>query len=62
MVRLLAWPCREPTKGIAGHEGVPATVIAVGDAMHDRWKVSDRAGIKWVASMWSLRVLHEWDG
>jgi alcohol dehydrogenase, propanol-preferring len=41
---------QEATKGIAGHEGA-GTVVAVGDGMHDRWKVSDRAGVKWVASI-----------
>lgn len=41
---------QEATKGIAGHEGA-GVVVAVGDAMHDRWKVGDRAGIKWVASI-----------
>lgn len=38
------------TQGIAGHEGA-GVVVAVGDAMHDRWKIGDRAGIKWVASI-----------
>jgi alcohol dehydrogenase, propanol-preferring len=37
------------TKGIAGHEGA-GVVVAVGDDQHHRWKVGDRAGIKWVAS------------
>lgn len=44
---------QEATKGIAGHEGA-GTVVAVGNAMHDRWKVGDRAGIKWVASIRGL--------
>lgn len=35
------------TKGIAGHEGA-GVVVAVGDDMHHKWKVGDRAGIKWV--------------
>jgi alcohol dehydrogenase, propanol-preferring len=38
------------TKGIAGHEGV-GNVVAVGDNMHERWKVGERAGIKWI---WSI--------
>lgn len=37
------------TKGIAGHEGA-GVVVAVGDEMHHRWKVGDRAGIKWIWS------------
>jgi len=37
------------TKGIAGHEGA-GIVVAVGDDMHHKWKVGDRAGIKWVWS------------
>lgn len=37
------------TKGIAGHEGA-GIVVAVGDNMHHKWKVGDRAGIKWVWS------------
>jgi alcohol dehydrogenase, propanol-preferring len=38
---------KDETKGIAGHEGA-GVVVAVGDNMHNRWKVGDRAGIKWV--------------
>ncbi len=38
------------TNGIAGHEGA-GVVVAVGDDMHHKWKVGDRAGIKWV---WSV--------
>ena len=38
------------TRGIAGHEGA-GVVIAVGNNMHHKWKVGDRAGIKWVASV-----------
>ena len=30
------------TKGVAGHEGA-GTVVAVGDDMHHKWKVGDRA-------------------
>jgi propanol-preferring alcohol dehydrogenase len=37
-------------KGIAGHEGA-GVVVAVGDDMNHRWKIGDRAGIKWVASV-----------
>ncbi|RMD44464.1 hypothetical protein DV735_g639, partial [Chaetothyriales sp. CBS 134920] len=36
-------------KGIAGHEGA-GTVVAVGEGEEHRWKVGDRAGIKWIAS------------
>ncbi|EKV06736.1 hypothetical protein PDIG_76450 [Penicillium digitatum PHI26] len=35
--------------GIAGHEGA-GTVVAIGDGMHDLWKLGDRAGIKWIAT------------
>ncbi|KAK4863421.1 hypothetical protein LT330_002199 [Penicillium expansum] len=35
--------------GIAGHEGA-GIVVAIGDDMHDFWKLGDRAGIKWIAS------------
>ena len=38
------------TKGIAGHEGA-GVVVAVGDDMHHKWKIGDRAGIKWI---WSI--------
>jgi alcohol dehydrogenase, propanol-preferring len=41
------------TGGVAGHEGA-GTVVAVGDDMHDRWSVGDRAGIKWIASVCGL--------
>jgi alcohol dehydrogenase, propanol-preferring len=37
------------TKDIAGHEGA-GVVVAVGDNMRHKWKVGDRAGIKWVWS------------
>ncbi|KAI2957130.1 hypothetical protein CBS147322_2235 [Aspergillus niger] len=37
-------------KGIAGHEGV-GRVVAVGEGMEMRWKIGDRAGIKWIASV-----------
>ena len=37
------------TKGIAGHEGA-GVVVKVGSNMEQRWKVGDRAGIKWVWS------------
>lgn len=37
------------SQGIAGHEGV-GVVVAVGEGMQKRWKVGDRAGIKWIAS------------
>ncbi|TQB67919.1 hypothetical protein MPDQ_004382 [Monascus purpureus] len=38
------------THGIAGHEGV-GVVVAVGSGMERRWKIGDRAGIKWIASV-----------
>ncbi|KAJ9496921.1 hypothetical protein LTR96_000411 [Exophiala xenobiotica] len=38
------------TKGIAGHEGA-GVVVSVGDNMHHKWKVGDRAGVKWVRSI-----------
>ncbi|KAL1962713.1 hypothetical protein VTN77DRAFT_9257 [Rasamsonia byssochlamydoides] len=34
--------------GIAGHEGA-GRVVAVGPGMEHRWKIGDRAGIKWIA-------------
>ncbi|KAH6886244.1 hypothetical protein B0T10DRAFT_539300 [Thelonectria olida] len=37
------------TKGIAGHEGA-GIVVAVGEGMENRWKLGDRAGVKWIAS------------
>lgn len=37
-------------KGIAGHEGV-GVVAAIGEGMDRKWKVGDRAGIKWIASI-----------
>jgi len=40
---------QDATKGIAGHEGA-GVVVAVGDNMQHKWKVGDRAGIKWVWS------------
>lgn len=44
---------RDVTRGIAGHEGA-GIVVKVGDEMHDRWKVGDRAGVKWIASVCGL--------
>lgn len=44
---------RDITRGIAGHEGA-GVVVKVGDDMHDRWKVGDRAGVKWIASVCGL--------
>lgn len=43
----------EAAKGIAGHEGA-GVIVAVGDDMNRRWKMGDRAGIKWVASVWEF--------
>ncbi|KAE8150626.1 chaperonin 10-like protein [Aspergillus avenaceus] len=40
---------RPETQGIAGHEGA-GTVVAIGEGMHKRWKIGERAGIKWIAS------------
>ncbi|KAI1619344.1 alcohol dehydrogenase [Exophiala viscosa] len=40
---------KESAKGIAGHEGA-GVVVAVGEDMQHKWKVGDRAGIKWVWS------------
>jgi propanol-preferring alcohol dehydrogenase len=40
---------QETAQGICGHEGA-GVVVAVGDNMHGRWKVGDRAGMKWVYS------------
>jgi propanol-preferring alcohol dehydrogenase len=37
------------THGVAGHEGV-GTVVAVGSGVASRWKIGDRAGIKWIES------------
>ncbi|KAK7418437.1 hypothetical protein QQX98_003929 [Neonectria punicea] len=37
------------THGIAGHEGA-GIVVAIGEGMDRRWKVGDRAGVKWIAS------------
>jgi propanol-preferring alcohol dehydrogenase len=36
--------------GIVGHEGA-GIVVSVGSDVQDLWKVGDRAGIKWVASI-----------
>ena len=36
-------------QGVAGHEGA-GIVVAVGDGMQERWKLGDRAGVKWIAS------------
>ena len=38
------------TCGVAGHEGA-GKVVAVGEGADKRWKVGDRAGIKWIASV-----------
>ncbi|KIW06191.1 uncharacterized protein PV09_02671 [Verruconis gallopava] len=38
------------TNGIAGHEGA-GVVVRVHDSVKDLWKVGDRAGIKWIASV-----------
>lgn len=40
---------QDATKGIAGHEGA-GVVVAVGEGAESRWKVGDRAGVKWIAS------------
>jgi propanol-preferring alcohol dehydrogenase len=40
---------QDSTHGICGHEGA-GVVVAVGDNMNGRWKLGDRAGIKWVYS------------
>ncbi|KAM0558124.1 hypothetical protein ACHAPJ_005291 [Fusarium lateritium] len=37
------------TKGIAGHEGA-GKIVAIGEGMEKRWKIGDRAGVKWIAS------------
>ncbi|KPI43033.1 Alcohol dehydrogenase 2 [Cyphellophora attinorum] len=37
-------------KGIHGHEGA-GDVVAVGENMREKWKIGDRAGIKW---FWSV--------
>jgi alcohol dehydrogenase, propanol-preferring len=37
----------DAAEGIAGHEGA-GYVVAVGDLMKDKWKVGDRAGVKWI--------------
>ncbi|KAF5972834.1 alcohol dehydrogenase V [Fusarium bulbicola] len=39
----------DASKGIAGHEGA-GNVVAVGQGMENRWKIGDRAGVKWIAS------------
>lgn len=41
---------KDGARGVAGHEGA-GVVVKVGDDMHGRWKVGDRAGIKWIASV-----------
>ena len=41
---------KEATKGIAGHEGA-GSVAAVAPDVDHLWKVGDRAGIKWIASV-----------
>ena len=40
----------EKSKGIAGHEGA-GEVVAVAPDVEHLWKIGDRAGIKWVASV-----------
>lgn len=40
---------KDETRGIAGHEGA-GVVVALGEGAEKRWKVGDRAGIKWIAS------------
>lgn len=40
---------KDETLGIAGHEGA-GIVVAVGEGAEKRWKVGDRAGVKWIAS------------
>lgn len=40
---------KDVTNGIAGHEGA-GIVVAVGEGMEKRWKLGDRAGVKWIAS------------
>jgi alcohol dehydrogenase, propanol-preferring len=41
---------QDSTKGIAGHEGA-GVVVAVHPGVADFWKIGDRAGVKWVASV-----------
>ena len=41
---------KDAANGIAGHEGA-GEVVAVGNDAEHLWKVGDRAGIKWVASV-----------
>ncbi|CAJ0551352.1 Ff.00g112820.m01.CDS01 [Fusarium sp. VM40] len=41
---------KDVCKGIAGHEGA-GNVVAVGEGMDQQWKIGDRAGIKWIASI-----------
>ncbi|EMC95727.1 hypothetical protein BAUCODRAFT_71132 [Baudoinia panamericana UAMH 10762] len=40
----------EAAKGIAGHEGA-GEVVAIHPDVADRWKIGDRAGVKWVVSV-----------
>lgn len=40
---------KDVTNGVAGHEGA-GVVVAVGEGMEKRWKIGDRAGVKWIAS------------
>ncbi|KAJ9621573.1 hypothetical protein H2203_007060 [Taxawa tesnikishii (nom. ined.)] len=40
----------EQSKGIAGHEGA-GEVVAVNPDVQHLWKIGDRAGVKWVASV-----------
>lgn len=40
---------KDETLGIAGHEGA-GVVVALGEGTDKRWKVGDRAGVKWIAS------------
>ena len=41
---------KDVTRGIAGHEGA-GIVVALGEGAEKRWKVGDRAGVKWIASV-----------
>jgi propanol-preferring alcohol dehydrogenase len=38
------------THGIVGHEGV-GVVVALGEGTESRWKLGDRAGVKWIGSV-----------
>lgn len=41
---------KDGARGVGGHEGA-GVVVAVGSDMQSTWKVGDRAGIKWIASV-----------